>query len=397
MNNTTGKIKLSRRLVSLGLTGLILFTACGKNDGKDGAGITVHNASGAICLESGGKEYVYMTEKTGEGYFDPSIICRVDTRTFTKEVLCAKPDCLHDDKTCPRYTDENMGVRLMPSIDGERVYAAISKFDGSFDIIAVNADGLSKEKIFSLEGEDDLFISDKVALEGDYLYFFVNTLTPYDGGESCTLYKLNTKTSEGEKLVNLEGAGVIVGVQEEKIIAINITGLPGDRQSSVITINDNGRVKTLFNVPGDISATLIYAEDMFYFVSGTPLAVEGLAPGEKEWETLFVSPDINAGTAYFDGYFDGKLHISYRTDNGVSRRVFMPDSTGVMYIPDIVPTEENEVTYRTILARTKEYFYIATFTVNDTLDRTRLITDVRDVFVKKDDYYHGLTEYIEIG
>ena len=154
----------------------------------------------------------FLKRNIGEGGKVGYYLCYYDKTKKISDVLCGKPECLHNDETCGGYA----GFGCMPGLflyDGKLHWIGYAvdqtgKRSNDFALYRCNPDGSNREQVIIMDGEDifHTYSPQEFYLHRGYLYFVGQQSTVDDEGTAATLITIKgiSLKNENENITILE-------------------------------------------------------------------------------------------------------------------------------------------------------------------------------------------------
>ena len=338
-----------------------------------------------------------------------SNIVYIDYATKAAVYLCSRPECQHNDETCPSWFPFAVGGLFLDA-KNEHLFcvgSADSEQEQTEVIWKMDANGENREKFYTCSPSENLI--DMVVSDGSSLYFATGVVDKETWKLKKTLKQVNIESGEAVDLMTYQDTEWLFGAFDDELLVLFFDGESRRYDAYSLKTKTSRTVLTYdMNVLSRPSGDSIYLMQPL-----TDSTAEVLKFNIKTGETVSLckdAPYFSADTAMIEDIVDGRIviHASDTRENDpekIKRYHYAVDcETGEMTdLPLTYPMGET-TNFVQIAADAGEFFV-----VNSGLEMVKAVLNGTDgtpyeteismsafSMISKSDYWSGQPNYIEI-
>ncbi len=410
-----------KKLISLTLAMLVLFTGCAKGEETQTTLETqtsdlssrnlthIRGASNTTYNENGVYETIFID--------DFSLIYYTDFESKISMPLCANPECTHSNESCTAYLADSVPFLFM-NANGDKLFANIQEINedgfGVQKIYKMELDGSSRELIYECKANEEIDITRNFMGSDNKIYLLTKTYVQ-EGEQVFPISKIieiNYETKEVKIILETEHEIYLKDIIGENLIYQVNTYETNVTQNNTISIS-NGEITTISETMVAFANVGEYFGNFSQFYQGIEYNVSNKNGSEdwvlkisnlmsKEKNELLLSQseyppsivdvfDENIILFYTD-YINGNVMKVLNTKTGESKDLTLKvdgDDRGYEIAVSAVNDDEFFVINR---VETIEYIYKG----KQGEDIPGQISVYRGAFILKDDYYNSTPNYIPV-
>ena len=338
-----------------------------------------------------------------------SNIVYIDYATKAAVYLCNRPECQHNDETCPSWFPFSTGYVFLDA-KNEHLFCvgrADSEQEQTEVIWKTDVNGENREKFYTCSPSENLI--DMVVSDGSSLYFATGVVDKETWKLKKTLKQVNIESGEAVDLMTYQDTEWLFGAFDDELLVLFFDGASRRYDAYSLETKTSRTVLTYdMNVLSRPSGDSIYLMQPL-----TDSTAEVLKFNIKTGETVSLckdAPYFSADTAMIEDIVDGRivLRASDTRENDpekIKRYHYAVDcETGEMTdLPLTYPMGET-TNFVQFAADAGEFFV-----VNSGLERVKAVLNGSDgapyeteistsvySMISKSDYWSGQPNYIEI-
>ena len=336
-------------------------------------------------------------------------IIYTDYSTKTTVYLCNRPECRHNDETCPSWFDL-LGGDLFLDAKGEHLFCAgwvNSEQEQTQVIWKMDANGENREKLYTCAPNESLV--DMVISDGTSLYFVTGVAGKEIGKINKTLKQIDIQTGKTEDLMSYQDMEWLVGAFENELLILSSDG-KSYRYDAYSPETKTAR--TLFVY--DINAISQPSGDSIYLLEPiTDGTAEVLQYNMKTGEKVSLCQEVpyfGSDTTRIENIVDGRIvihasdtrendpekikHYHYAVDCKTGEMTDLPLTYTMGEMTDFVPIVAGADEFFVVISGTETVKSIMTGTDGTPYEAEGTIFIYS--LISKSDYWNGQPNYIEI-
>ena len=338
-----------------------------------------------------------------------SNIVYIDYATKAAVYLCSRPECQHNDETCPSWFPFSTGYVFLDAKNKHLfcVGRADSEQEQTEVIWKMDANGENREKLYTCSPNENLI--DMVVSDGSSLYFATGIVDSETWNLKKTLKQVNIESGKAVDLMTYQDAEWLFGAFEDELLVLFFDG-KSFRYDAYSPETKNSR--TLLTYDGN-ALSRPWGDSIYLVQPLTDSTAEVLKFNMKTMEKVSLCKDVpyfGGDTAMIEDIVDGRI-VMYASDTRendpekIKRYHYAIDcATGEMTdLPLTYPTQE-ATDFVKIVADAGEFFV-----VNSGMEMVKAVLNGPDgapyeteistsvySMISKSDYWSGQPNYIEI-
>ena len=356
------------------LLAALMLSSCGTPDFSSENKLAGYDAdmSGAIRADGG---YYYLSSSPRSDMYIKTYICYYDSETGYSGIVCARPECLHQDESCSAYFPA--GAEALSYYNGKLWW-----YD-SGGIYSCDPDLRNRRKVVSTPSVERF---ESAVFHRGYMYLWGSSKSVENAelGENWSFGRISLKNGEYECLFEdttapvtaARGISSVAFSGPRAYIAFDRSNLSYDGSEwqtdydfDIVDIDLVSGMSEIICTDSEFQPFEIYSEDgeiwvsFNKYVSGSECSAGVAKLTDGGFEEIFSYSVDNALSFYEAPVLSGGAAITYNTDGGISLCVRDLNGDLMFEGKPNAPVEYSDDTFVDSVGCDGEYVYLSTYEV----------------------------------